>query len=243
MGVLYLVSTPIGNREDITLRAIRVLFSVDLIACEDTRKTRNLLEFYEANYKELLPKSLIDKKNYKNLISFYEENEEKRIPFLLDLLKSGKTVGLVSSSGTPTLSDPGFKLVRECLGQNIKVESIPGPSSILAALTTSGLPTDKFFFLGFLPKKQGKRLRWLKNLAKTYQYISFTTVFFESPYRLTKTLNDLKDVFGDIEIVISRELTKIYEEIRKDKISNLLNHFQNTKPKGEFVLSFNIPQA
>ena len=225
MAILYLVSTPIGNLKDITLRAIGVLSSVDIIACEDTRKTGFLLQKLNIQSKP-------------QLLSYYEENEQGRIPQIINLLKEGKNVVLVSNAGTPTISDPGYKLVRECLNQGIVVESIPGASSVLAALTVSGLPTDKFLFLGFLSKKEGKRKTILEFLPK-----KTTIIFFESPFRLLKTLNELKNLFGDINIVICRELTKIHEEIRREKISQSLTHFEKNQPKGEFTLLFNIPQA
>ncbi len=221
-GKFYLVSTPIGNLKDITLRALEILNLVDILACEDTRKTGLL--FQKLNIQ-----------NKPQLLSYYEENETKRIPEIIKYLKEGKNVALVSNAGTPTISDPGYKLVRECLNQKIKVESIPGPSSVLAALTSSGLPTDKFLFLGFLPKKEGKRKIIFKNLP-----LKTTVILFESPFRLLKTLRELGKNFGDIEIVICRELTKIFEEIRREKISQSINHFLKVKPKGELVILFNL---
>jgi len=228
MGILYIVATPIGNLQDITLRAIEVLKTVDAIACEDTRKTGLLLN-------KILPI------NKPRLISYYEQNELRRIPEIINALKNGLNVALVSDAGTPTISDPGFKLVRETIREGIKVESIPGPSSVISALVSSGLPTDKFLFLGYLPKKEGKRKKLLNEFQcfKTLKQIHPTIIFFESPYRLLKTLGNIKEVFGDIDIVICRELTKIYEEIRREKISNSIEHFTNTNPKGEFVLLFN----
>jgi 16S rRNA (cytidine1402-2'-O)-methyltransferase len=219
---IYLVSTPIGNLKDITLRAIEVLSSIDIIACEDTRKTGLMLQKLKIV-------------NKPQLLSYYEENEQGRIPQIVNFLKEGKSVALVSNAGTPTISDPGYKLVRECLNQGIQVESIPGASSVLTALTVSGLPTDKFLFLGFLPKKEGKRKKILETLP-----IKTTIIFFESPFRLLKTLNEIKNLLGDIEIVICRELTKIHEEIRREKISQSISYFEKTKPKGEFTLCFNI---
>lgn len=230
MGILYLVSTPIGNLEDITLRAKRILSKVDIIACEDTRKTGLLLARLD------LVRGWTSKPK---LLSYFEENETRRIPEIIQMLKQGKNVALVSNAGTPTISDPGFKLVRECISQGIKIEAIPGPSAILTALVSSGLPTDKFLFLGYLPKKQGKRKELLKNCKLLT--VRCTLIFFESPFRLIETLNDLKEIFGDIEIVICRELTKIHEEIRREKIGLAINHFEQEKPKGEFVLLFNIP--
>jgi len=220
---LYLVATPIGNLKDITLRAIEALSSVDIIACEDTRKTGLLLQRLKIVHKP-------------QLLSYYEENEQGRIPQIINFLKEGKNVALVSNAGMPTISDPGYKLVRECLKQGFLVETIPGASSVLTALTVSGLPTDKFLFLGFLSKKEGKRKTSLESLPK-----KTTIIFFESPFRLLKSLRELKEIFGDMEIVICRELTKIYEEVRREKISQSISYFEKTKPKGEFTLLFNIP--
>lgn len=226
MGILYLVSTPIGNLEDITLRALRILSEVDIIACEDTRKTGLLLQ------------KLQDRKFKPKLLSYYEENEPHRIPQIVKLLKEGKNVALVSNAGTPTISDPGFKLVRECIKEGIKVEAIPGASAILTALVSSGLPTDKFLFLGYLPKKQNKRKKVLQQLHSILHSMICTVIFFESPHRLVKVLRDIQEILGDIEIVICRELTKIHEEIRREKISEAIVHFEKTKPKGEFTLLF-----
>jgi len=227
--MLYLVSTPIGNLEDIALRALNTLFSVEIVLCEDTRKTLNLLEHYRKPGQSL-PK----------LISYFEENELKRIPEVILELKKGTEIALVTNSGTPTISDPGFKLVRECWKEGIKVITIPGPSSPIAALASSGLPTDKFIFLGFPPNKSGQRIKLFTNLKESLKSISSTVIFFESPFRIQKSLADLKDVFGDIEIVICRELTKVFEETKKGKISQLIDHFSKVKPKGELVILFNV---
>ncbi len=229
MGKLYIVSTPIGNLEDITLRAKRILSEVDVIACEDTRRTGLLL-------KQVGPGS----RSNLVLLSYYEENELRRIPEIINLLKQEKNVALVSNAGTPTISDPGFKLVRECLNQGIQVEAIPGPSAILTALVSSGLPTDKFLFLGYLPKKPGKRQELLKNCKLLA--VPCTLIFFESPYRLVETFKDIQEIFGDIDIVICRELTKIHEEIRREKVSEAIAHFEKTPAKGEITVLFNILQ-
>lgn len=221
---LYLVATPIGNLKDITLRAIEVLSLVEVIACEDTRKTGLLLE-------------KLGIKSKPQLFSYYEENEQRRIPQIVNFLKEGKNVALVSNAGTPTISDPGYKLVNECIKENILIESIPGPSSVLTALTSSGLPTDKFLFFGFLSKREGRRKTILESLPK-----KTTIIFFESPFRLLKTLQELKNIFGDIEIVVCRELTKVFEEIRREKVSVLINHFTEVKPRGEIVLLFTLPK-
>ena len=195
MGTLYIVATPIGNLQDITLRAIRTLREVDYIACEDTRKTGVLLKWLEENYGSsrsvLVQGRTLQRKP--QLLSYYEQNELQRIPQILELLKEGKNVALVSNAGTPTISDPGFKLVREAIHQGSQVVSIPGASSVLTALTSSGLPTDKFLFLGYLPKKSGHRLKLLQNY--TLNPIPYTLIFFEAPHRLLKTLEEMAGIF------------------------------------------------
>ncbi len=233
MGTLFVVATPIGNLRDITLRALEILNRIEIIACEDTRHTGLLLK----NLKEKYPEFLNSIKR-PTLLSYYEQIEQKRITQILNALKNGLDVALLSDAGTPTISDPGFKLVRECIIQGFKVESIPGPSSVISALVVSGLPTDKFIFLGFLPQKSGHRKKLLKSVLDTQKFVKSTIILFESPHKLLTTLLDIKEVFGDIDIVIARELTKIYEEIRREKISNSLEHFQKTTPKGEFVILF-----
>ncbi len=230
MGKLYLVSTPIGNLEDITIRAKRVLSEVPIIACEDTRKTGLLLKILQIERKA-------------ELVSYFEENELRRIPEIINLLKDGKDVALVSNAGTPTIADPGFKLVRECIKNGLEVISIPGASALLSSLVCSGLPTDKFIFLGYLPKKLGKRKKALKNLATVLQSMVASVIIYESPYRILKTLADLRDVFGDIEIVLGRELTKFYEEKIRAKISEVEERFRKKKPKGELTLLFNLGSA
>jgi len=172
------------------------------------------------------------------LLSYYEHNEIERIPEVITLLKQGKDIGLVSDAGTPLISDPGYKLVRECLKYKIKVVPVPGPSSILAALTASGLPTNRFTFLGYLPKKEGKRTNILKNLQKASDYITATVIFYESPYRLLATLKSIKETFGDIDIVVCRELTKIHEEVLRDSVSKLVDHLSKVTRKGEFTVLF-----
>lgn len=225
---LYIVSTPIGNLQDITLRAIEILKNVDIIACEDTRKTGLLLQ-----------KLKIPRKG--KLISYYEENEAKRIPQLINELKNGKSVALVSNAGTPTISDPGFKLVKECIVQKIKVIPIPGPSALLAALVASGLPTDKFLFLGYLPKKDLKRKKLLEKIKKIP--FSFTLIFFESPKRVIKLLKEIQLILGEIDLVLARELTKVFEEFLRGKPSELLKVLEKNPPKGEFTVLVNIPPS
>ena len=229
--MLYIVSTPIGNLEDITLRALNTLFSVETILCEDTRKTLSMLKHFQKQG-QVVPK----------LLSFFEENEQKRLTEVLDLLKIGQEIALVSNSGTPTISDPGFKLIRECVKENIKVVSIPGPASPIAALAISGLPTDKFLFLGFLPNKSGQRLKLFENAGQTQKNISATIIFFDPPFRIVKSLVDFQTVFGDIEIVICRELTKVYEEVLHGKVSFFIEKYTKKPPKGEFVVLFNLKE-
>ena len=224
-GTLYVVATPIGNLQDVTLRAIKILSSVDAIACEDTRKTGMLIS-------RILPVDI----NKPRLISYYEQNELQRIPEIINALKNGLNIALVSDAGTPTISDPGYKLVRECIREGIKVESIPGPSSVISSLASSGLPTDKFLFVGYPPKKPGHRKTLFENLTKLP--IKTTIILFEGPHHLIRTLSKMKEVFGDIDIVICRELTKIHEEIRREKISDSIAHFTKVAPKGEFVILF-----
>lgn len=227
MGTLYIVSTPIGNLEDITIRALKTLSSVDYIACEDTRRTGQLLK----NLESKKPK----------LISYYDEIEFKRVPEIINLLKEGRNVALASDSGTPLISDPGFKLVKECIKQGIKIVPIPGPSSIITALTVSGLPPDKFIFLGFLPDKSQKRINLLRSILSLMRPHGnkYTIIAFEASHRLKEALSDAKDVFGDIEIALARELTKVNEEAKRGRISQILEEVD--KIKGEIVLLFNIP--
>ena len=223
MGILYIVATPIGNLADITLRALETLKSVDYILCEDTRVTGQLLKKYE-----------IDKK----LLSFNDFNEASKVASVVGDLILGKNIALVSDAGTPLVSDPGFKLVRGTISSSIKVEAIPGPTSLVTALTVSGLPPDKFTFLGYLPKQDGKRLKILKVVKDDQKNLKSTTIIFESPFRILKTLEAIKEVFGDIDVVVCRELTKLYEEVRREKVSQSIAHFSQTKPKGEFVILF-----
>jgi 16S rRNA (cytidine1402-2'-O)-methyltransferase len=229
MGTLYIVPTPIGNLQDITLRAIKTLRSVDVILCEDTRRTGILLQ----NMKSFSGDTLKERPLFK-LVSYYEQNELQRIPEAIAAIKDGLSIALISDAGTPTISDPGFKLVRECIKEGIEVESLPGASSVVTALAASGLPTDKFLFVGYPPKKPGHRKDFFEKLTKLP--IKTTIIFFEAPHHIIRTLTGIKEAFGDIDIVICRELTKIYEEIRREKISVSLEHFEKILPKGEFVI-------
>lgn len=172
------------------------------------------------------------------LISYYEQNELSRIPNILNTLKNGQDVALVSDSGTPTISDPGFKLVRQCLKEGIDVISVPGPSAAVSALVSSGLPTDKFIFLGFLPKKEGHRLKLLQKLKEANENLESTVIIYEAPHRLVKTLKSINSVFGNITITIARELTKIHEERISYSIDKLIEGYGKKNPKGEFVILF-----
>lgn len=214
--MLYVVATPIGNLEDITLRAIRVLKEVDYIAAEDTRHSRILLQKHD-----------IDTPT----ISFHAYSNDKKLNHLLDLLKDGKDVALISDAGTPGISDPGYKLIKSAWEQGIQVFPIPGPSAFLTALSASGLPTHQFLYLGFLPIKKGRQ-KLLDSLKEEPR----TIIFYESPHRLIKTLTQLDEKFGDRPLVIARELTKIHEEYFRGTAKEALEHFSTSKPKGEFVL-------
>jgi 16S rRNA (cytidine1402-2'-O)-methyltransferase len=215
-GTLYIVSTPIGNLEDMTLRAIRILQEVELIACEDTRQTRILLDHYQIK---------------SQLTSFFEHNEVKKIPEIIAHLQSGKSVAVVSDAGTPTISDPAFKLVRAAREQHISVVPVPGANAALAALSASGLPTDSFVFEGFLPHKKGRQSAWAALALEDR-----TIVLYESPYRMVKTLGEIEKYFGSRSIVVARELTKKFEEIRQGTAAELREHFEKMGPKGEFVI-------
>lgn len=223
-GKLYIVATPIGNREDITLRAIKTLEESDIILAEDTRSARKLLSFYNINAEKIL--------------SLFEGNEAKRIPTVLRAIKEAKIVSLISESGTPLINDPGYKLVQTVIKHNLPIETVPGCSAVTAALSISGLPASAFLFLGFLPKKQTKASLLLKALPEIKKSLPFikTIIFYESPHRLLKTLHLIKQELGNIEIVICRELTKLYEEVRRENVVQSIKHFSKTRPKGEFTV-------
>ena len=235
MGTLYLIATPIGNLQDITLRAIKTLFEVDVIACEDTRRAGLLLETMISPYTALRGKAPHHKPKF---ISYYDQNELRRIPEIISLLQRGMKVALISDAGTPAISDPGFKLVRECVVHKLKIEAIPGASSVPTAVIVSGLPTDKFFFAGYPPHKQGHRTKFFQNLKKSQEAMKSTVVLFEAPHKIIRTLEDMKAVLGDVPIVLARELTKVHEELRRERISEALEHFQKTTPKGEFIILY-----
>jgi len=214
---LYLVSTPIGNLKDVTLRAIEILKGVSIIASEDTRKTKILLSTYNIK---------------KPLISYYEHNKVSRTPAIISKIKSGKSVALVTNSGTPGIQDPGFYLVREAIRNGIDIISIPGPSAFVSALVTSGLPTDKFLFEGFLPRRSGRRKKRLQEVANYKE----TLIFYESPHRLLVFLKDVLNVFGNRKITVMRELTKKFEEIKRGTIKEMIEYFTENSPRGEFAI-------
>jgi 16S rRNA (cytidine1402-2'-O)-methyltransferase len=220
--MLYIVATPIGNLRDITLRALEVLKSVDLIAAEDTRHSGMLLKHFGIK---------------KALISYHEHNEAMRTAELVERLAGGEQVALITDAGTPGLSDPGGRLVRECIKRELPFTIIPGPSSILTALVGSGFSTQKFSFHGFLPVKSGQRERELRSAAERDE----TTIFFESPYRLSKTLAACIDIMADRQLCTARELTKKFEEFRRGTARELLAHYEANPPKGEIVLVISAP--
>jgi 16S rRNA (cytidine1402-2'-O)-methyltransferase len=256
MGILYLVSTPIGNLEDITFRAVKTLLTADIVLCEDTRRSGMLLNEIRNRYASVIlanesasgtsnvptafdgGESRISRDYSPQLISFYDQVEDQRIPEVIEYLKQDKSVALISDAGTPLVSDPGFKLVQAAIKRNIPVVSIPGPSAILAALTSSGLPPDKFMFLGYLPEKPVKRMELFNDLSKSDAIIQATYIFFCAPHKLLQTLADLQSCLGDIRISLARELTKVHEEVWNGTISEAMMLFSD--PKGEFVLLFHL---
>lgn len=218
MESFYIIATPIGNLEDITLRALRILKEVDLIACEDTRVTTKLLTKYGIK---------------KKLITYNDHSNQETRRYIVSLLELGNKIALVSDAGTPLISDPGYKLLQEIFQAGYKVTSIPGASSIITALTIAQLPTDKFFFYGYLPNKTIAR----KNALLEIKHYPMTIICFESPNRLIDTLTDINNVLGNRMITIARELTKLYEEILHDNAENLINKLQNINIKGEIVIT------
>lgn len=213
MATLFVIATPIGNLEDITLRALRILKDVDLIACEDTRRTSILIKRYDIE---------------KPLISYHQHSKLQKVDFLIEELKSGKNIALVTDAGTPGISDPGGVLIGEAIKNNIGVEPIPGPSSFTAILSVGGFYLDKFLYLGFLPKKKGRQ-----TLLKKIAPADVPIVICESPHRIVETLKDLQNQCGDREVVIGRELTKKFQEFFRGKISEIL---PKIRPQGEFVM-------
>jgi 16S rRNA (cytidine1402-2'-O)-methyltransferase len=214
---LYVVATPIGNLEDITYRAVRVLGEADAIAAEDTRKTRLLLERYGLG---------------KPLISCHEHNEAARADQIARRVAAGESIALVTNAGTPSISDPGYRVVRRCLDEGLPVIPIPGPCAAVAALSASGLPVHEFHFVGFVPKKPGKRRELLAELGT----LDATLILYESPFRIVKLLEDVRDTLGERPVCLAREMTKMFEEFLRATPSELLAHFAERPPKGEFVV-------
>jgi 16S rRNA (cytidine1402-2'-O)-methyltransferase len=221
-GTLYVVATPIGNLEDLTFRALRVLKTVELIACEDTRRTRGLLTHYGV---------------HAPLTSYFEHNKLAKGELLLRALREGKSVALVTDAGTPGISDPGFLLVRAARDAGIPVVPVPGPSAVVAALSAAGVPADRFVFDGFLPLKPGRRLRRLEALRA----LATTVVCYESPHRILASLEAIGHVWGGSEIVVARELTKQFEEIVQGTAARLAEHFSRGPVRGEFTLVLPAP--
>ena len=215
-GHLFVVGTPIGNLEDITLRAISTLQNVDLILAEDTRNSKKLLNAHNINTK---------------MMSYHEHSNEKETKRIISLLLDGKNLALISDAGTPTISDPGYGLIRDCIKKEIRIIPIPGASAITTAMSVSGLPSDSFTFFGFLPQKKG-RIKKIKELLN----VDNTIILFESPFRLEKTLNQLKENLGNRSVVVGRELTKLYEEIIRGNLEDVIKYFSQSKVKGEIVI-------
>ena len=217
-GTLYLIATPIGNLEDITHRAVRLLGEVDLIACEDTRHTKKLMSHYGINTKT---------------VSYHEHNERERALELIEQLKSGADVAVVSDAGTPGISDPGFRLARIAIDNDVQVVPVPGASAVISALVASGLPTDEFFFGGFLPARSGARRARLAELRS----LPATLIFYEGPHRIAATLRDALETLGERQAVVARELTKMHEEIARGSLSELVARFSAAEnARGEMVL-------
>ena len=222
-GTLYLIATPIGNLEDITYRAVRLLKEVDLIACEDTRRTRKLLAHYGIS---------------KPLASYHEHNEERRAAELLERLRAGEDVALVSDAGMPVVSDPGYRLVRKAAEEGIRIVPVPGPSAALAALAASGLPSDRFLFLGFLPPSGARRRETLRRIAEA----DVTVILFEAPHRILTTLEDLAEAIGDRPLVAAREMTKIHEEFLRGTAEEVRRELaRRDSIKGEFTIVIDKP--
>lgn len=216
-GTLYVVSTPIGNLEDITLRALRILKEVAIIAAEDTRHTQKLLSHFDI---------------HTTLTSYHDFNKEEKTPILLSKMAEGASIAIVSDAGTPTLSDPGFYLIREAIRAGLPVSPIPGPAAALAALAVSGLPPDRFVFEGFLPKKKGARARRLEQLKPDPR----TLIFYESPFRIVALLEEIKTILGDRPVVVAREITKMFEEFIRGSVTEVLEKIGKKTVKGEITL-------
>lgn len=216
-GSLYIVSTPIGNLEDITLRALRILKEISLIAAEDTRHTRKLLSHYGI---------------HTPMTSYHDHNKLEKAKMLIAKLKEGDDIGVVSDAGTPGISDPAYYLIKRAIEEGINIIPIPGPSALTTALPISGLPTDRFSFSGFLPSRRSRREKVLKGLSKA----GHTIIIYESPHRILKTLNEIKETFGERRVSLARELTKMHEEVIRGMLSEVIKKIEINRPKGEMVL-------
>ncbi len=221
--MLTIVPTPIGNLKDITLRALEALGSSDGIICEDTRRASLLLNHFQIK---------------KPLIVLNDFNEERSFPEIISRLQTGQNLCLISDAGTPLVSDPGYKLIRECLANGIEVDSLPGPTAVTTALTLSGLPPERWTFLGYLPEKEGKRTETFKKLSGIGQILPTTFIAFVAPHKLQRTLEGMQKVYGDIEVVLTAELTKVHQRVNKGSISQVLE--LNKNPKGEYVMLFRL---
>jgi len=215
--MLYIVATPIGNAQDITVRALGALKEVDFILAEDTRKTSLLLRRFNIS---------------KKLVSFYEHNEVKKVPWIIEELKQGANIALVSSAGTPSISDPGYKLIRECRKEALPLTALPGPSSVINAITLSSIPHEKFIFLGYMPRKKTARRKILEQVKE----VDAAIVLLESPYRVLSSLKEIKEVLGSRRIAFAREMTKKFEEVLELDTQSALEYFKKNSPKGEFTL-------
>ncbi|MBQ8870316.1 MAG: 16S rRNA (cytidine(1402)-2'-O)-methyltransferase [Alphaproteobacteria bacterium] len=225
-NALFIVATPIGNLQDITLRALDTLKNAQVIACEDTRVTKKLF-------------SLLGLKPDKIFISYQDHNEQEKAQEIIDIINQGKSVALVSDAGSPLISDPGYKLVRKCNEQNIKVVTVPGASAVISALQISGLATNRFMFAGFIPNKEKARL----DLFLEFKNINTTLVFYETANRLGKTLATMEQVFNSREIAVAREITKLYEECIRGNAKSLIKHYTQNPPKGEIVIMVAPPDT
>jgi len=223
MSALYIVATPIGNLEDITKRALRILTEVDLILCEDTRTTKKLLEHYQIKTPTL---------------SYHQHSGLQKIDYIINLLKQGKNLALVSDAGTPGISDPGNKLIeeiKESLKEEVKIIPIPGPSAVTTAASISGFPVDKFIFMGFPPAKR-KRKKFFEEIIRQLVNLKYPVIFYESPHRILKTLNELKILNQNLKIVVARELTKKFETTYRGDVGKVIEEIEKDKIKGEFVV-------
>lgn len=219
--MLSIVATPIGNLEDITLRALRTLKEADVIVAEDTRHSRILLNKYDIR---------------KPIVSFHSHSTDAGLNHLITLLKEGKNLALISDAGTPGISDPGYKLIKRALENNIAITAIPGPSAVITAVVLSGLQSHRFLYLGYLPLKKGR-----KTLIAALKEIPYTIVFYEAPHRIQRTLREIEEVFGDREIAVCREMTKMFEEVFRGRLSEAISRFIEKKPRGEFTIVLGAP--